>query len=120
MLRMLMVLGSCDEELCGLLYGDELLGINNVARNRRAEYAMDIDEQTEAMLERGWPDAIWHTHPGGTRAPSSLDTATHPAGIRMVIATAGWIGTWLDGRQVQEAWSMSTSNDVGELVEAKD
>lgn len=115
-----MVVGGSGEELCGLLYGDELEAIDNVAPDCCAEYAMDWAQQEAVMRTRGWPDAIWHTHPGGTRFPSSLDLATHPAGINMVIATSGWIGTWLDGRQVQEAWRVSTSNDTGEVFQNKD
>jgi proteasome lid subunit RPN8/RPN11 len=115
-----MVIGGSAEELCGLLYGEQLLGIDNVAPNRCAEYAMDTAQQLEAMKARGWPDAIWHTHPGGTREPSSIDLATAPAGVRMSIACCGWIGTWLDGHQVQEAWMSEMTNETGEVSQGED
>lgn len=108
------------EELCGLLYGDELLVIENVAADRAVEYTMNHAQQAAVMAKRGWPDAVWHTHPRGTRAPSNIDLVTMPSGIRMIIATAGWIGTWLDGRQVQEARMGSQTNSIGETYRDED
>jgi len=119
-MAVLMTIGGSAEELCGLRYDQLLISIDNVAADRCAEYAMDTAQQLAEMRARGWPDAIWHTHPKGTRAPSSIDLATAPAGVPMIIACSGWIGTWLDGQQIMEAVMSEMTNETGEVFKGED
>lgn len=108
------------EELCGLLYGEEVIAIVNVSPNPTREYAMDPETQMAVMVERGWPDAVWHTHPGGTREPSTLDLASALPGVPYVIGAAGWGGVYVDGEQTAEVAVSGMTNDIGEVFQGTD
>lgn len=107
-------------EMCGLLYFDAVCAVANVSASPATEYAMDAAGQIAAMEGRGWPVAVWHTHPGNRREPSSLDVRSALPGVAMVIATPdGWCGTYIDGEQMMEV-IMAGSNDTVEMFKGDD
>jgi proteasome lid subunit RPN8/RPN11 len=87
---------SYPHEGCGLMAGkgSRVLRIYNVD-NRLASpsaYEMDPQQQLEAMLdleEHGWDLlAIFHSHPGGPAAPSTVDlsTAYYPEAVYVIVS----------------------------------
>lgn len=114
------IAAGAKHEVCGLLYMDSVIAVANVSPNPECEYAMDPVGQVEAMTGRSWPVAVWHTHPRGTRAPSSLDLRSGLPGVAMVIATPdGWCGTYIDGQLVMEVIMGAGSNDTVEVYQDK-
>lgn len=118
--RILMNLaGSQPWEVCGLLYPGQIHILRNVAADPRREYAMDPDAQFHLMSTRGWPEMVFHTHPGGTRQPSSLDHRSALPGVPYAVATRDWVGVYRNGAMIQEATMSGMSYDVA-MVEERD
>lgn len=111
------IAGQSSEEVCGLLYGHANIAILNVSGDPVHEFAMDGDEQLRVMTEFGWPLAVWHTHPGGTREPSTLDLAGTLPGVSMIIGWPGGGGVWLNGQQTMEVVMTEQTVDIGELYQ---
>lgn len=66
---------------------------------------MDGSRQVEAMNEHGWPDAIWHTHPGNRYGPSDIDwdSGTLPDVMMVIALPNGRVGVWEAGEEILEA-----------------
>lgn len=90
-------------ENCGLVYGDNVMYIGNVAADPRLTFEMDPIRQLEIIEAKGLPDAIWHTHPRGYFGLSPVDLVKLPRDIPLIIGVPdGRVGVWLDGHLVQE------------------
>lgn len=76
--------GAGPDECCGLIvgdgkqFGDALLPLKNVARDRSVSFAFDDHEHLmtrRAVVERGHSVvAMYHSHPRSPPSPSALDT----------------------------------------------
>jgi hypothetical protein len=74
-LRLLSMLETREEEVCGLLKGRDLLTWDvrpNMADDRRHGYALGED-----VVREVWTSdrvvGVWHTHPRGPMVPSEID-----------------------------------------------
>lgn len=85
-------------ERCGMLYEDGIVEVKNVHGHPEHNYTMDRDAQLAALAARGWPLALWHTHPSGDTTPSDGDKRMSAIStLPNVIANgAGTVDMWDD------------------------
>lgn len=74
-------------EACGVVIDGVAYELPNVASDPVHHYAMDLVRLAELVETHGYPEAAWHSHPGGTPHPSTDDLRFHPPGVRLVIVT---------------------------------
>lgn len=90
-------------ERCGLIYGERLIVCHNIAVTPEYMFVMDPKEQIECVKKWGWPEYIWHTHPGGTYGLSDRDKAQLPLDTKLAVGVPdGRVGVWLGGELVEE------------------
>lgn len=80
---------AAPREACGLVWGEEVREVTNVAKNGGGFFIMDYEEQVVLYNELGRPDGVWHSHPNGDPLPSESDLHYHPDGMRMYIVAGG-------------------------------
>jgi proteasome lid subunit RPN8/RPN11 len=90
---------SAPNEVCGLIWGNRVVCVENDAEDPTSAFHMNSAEQKRALIRnRRPPSAIWHSHPTDTFLPSGDDLDSLPGDIPSVIACPnGRIGVWLDG-----------------------
>lgn len=76
-------------EVCGLVYGQAVLSINNRAKDPSAFFVLDEEELVAAYTDFGAPDGVWHSHPNGDPNPSTADWEGLPPGAKMYIVAGG-------------------------------
>lgn len=100
---------TSDTEKCGLVYrwplggGEDIAPVNNVAADPKASFEMDGSEQTAVIMRYGrWPDAIYHTHPGGRFDLSDRDRASLPPHLDLLLGVPdGRVGMWRAGKLIK-------------------
>jgi proteasome lid subunit RPN8/RPN11 len=100
---LLLLARASTEELCGLIYGNRVVVVLNIAAEPANSFKMDPEQLRRVQLRnRGHtPDAIWHSHPGNSPWPSGEDLDELPDEIPSVIVCPdGRIGVWLNGVSV--------------------
>ena len=63
---------SPNSEVCGLLYADAFIPLNNISNHNRS-FRANPSDLAYVLATRGEPPAIFHTHPSGDLLPSEAD-----------------------------------------------
>lgn len=80
-------------ETCGYVVDSRVIICINHS-DIRGRFALSVDDcvAVYAAMERGTLNGVWHSHPDGTRYPSSHDWDGHPQGATMFIIALTSLG----------------------------